>query len=113
MLLAFLLFFSLHAAVWFSTNYQLAENVSQKSALILCVLLAIPTSLMSFYATREAHNFLGSAWGVKLLGFGVGYFVFPILTWIILKESPFNIKTMSCIVLSFAIVAIQVFVPDS
>ena len=113
MLVAFLLFFFLHAAVWFSTNYQLAEDVSSQDALILCVLLAIPTSLISFYATKVTHEALGTAWGVKLFGFGLGYLVFPILTWIILKESPCNLKTITCIALSFIIVAIQVFVPDS
>ena len=113
MISAFLLFFMLHAFVWFSTIYQLTEAVTHQKALIICMALSIPTSLLSFYATKAAYEVLGTAWSIKLFGFGLGYLVFPFLTWIFLKESPYNLKTITCIILSFTIVAIQVFVPDN
>jgi hypothetical protein len=44
-----------------------------------------------------------------LLGFGVSYLTFPILTYLILKESMFTPKTMACVFLSFCIIGIQIF----
>ena len=76
-------------------------------------MLAIPTSVVSFYACKWAYDVLESAWSVKLFGFAAGHLVFPILTWIFLQESPFNLKTITSIILALAIVFVQVCVPDS
>jgi hypothetical protein len=46
-----------------------------------------------------------------LMGFGMSYLIFPLLTWILMKESPFNLKTMTCIALSFAIIGVQLWNP--
>lgn len=113
MLVTLLLFFVLHAFVWFSTNYQLMNGVENSKALLVCLLLAIPTSLLSFYSTKIAYQILETAWSVRLFAFAVGYFVFPILTWVFLNESPFNTKTITSMVLAFTIVGIQLFFPDS
>ena len=113
MLSLFLFFCVLHTMVWFSTAYQFAAGASLERALIMCVLLAIPTSVVSFYACRWAYDVLGSAWSVKLFGFAAGYLVFPLLTWGFLNESPFNFKTIVSIILAVTIVVVQVFVPDS
>jgi len=99
--------------IWFSTNSQLIEGWSQKKALMLCAALAIPISLLTFYATRVGFEALGTLWSLRLLAFGLSYLAFPVLTWFFLKESPFNTKTMSCVGLSFIIIAIQVYVPDT
>ena len=79
----------------------------------ICVALAIPTSVVSFYACKWAYDVLESAWSVKLFGFAAGHLVFPILTWIFLHESPFNLKTITSIILALAIVFVQVCVPDN
>ncbi len=99
--------------VWFGTNYQLVEDVSPKKSLVICTLLAVPTSLIAFYATKIAYDQLETAWAVKLFGFSIGYLVFPVLTWVFLHETPFNLKTITSVVLAFLIICIQVLVPDS
>jgi len=109
----FLIFCVLHAMVWFGTVYQFAADTSYERALLICVLLSIPTSVVSFYACRWAYDILESAWSVRLFGFAAGYLVFPFLTWVILDESPFNFKTIVSIILAVTIVVVQVCVPDS
>jgi hypothetical protein len=42
------------------------------------------------------------------VAFGISYLIFPALTWYFLNESMFTWKTMTCILLSFIILYIQV-----
>ena len=95
--------------IWMSTNAQLVENADQSKALIMCIVFAIPISLMAFYGTKIGYHEFGSAWSVRLMAFGISYLVFPFMTYFYLNESPFNAKTLLCIALSFAIVCIQAF----
>lgn len=111
--LIFLIFCILHAGIWVSTNWQLIETSNQKTSLMICLLLSLPVSLLAFYATRISYDVLGTAWGVRLFGFGMSYLVFPIMTWWLLHESPFSFKTGLCIILSLIIIVIQIFVPNS
>ena len=110
-LLAGVFLFSLvHVFVWFGTNLQLVERFSSVNTLALSIALAIPTSLCAYYGTRLAYSALSeSLWSVRFIAFGVSYLVFPILTWSMLGESMFTVKTLSCIFLSLLIVFIQVF----
>jgi heme/copper-type cytochrome/quinol oxidase subunit 4 len=103
------LFALANICIWFSVNYQLIEGTPPGKAFGICLALSIPTSLCAFFATKTSFIALESAWSVRLMGFGVSYLVFPILTYIYLNETPFNIKTGACIMLSFIIIAIQVF----
>lgn len=107
------LFLVTNILIWFATNYQLVENADKHAALKICLILAIPISLGAFYGTKFGYEALGEAWGVRLLAFGISYAVFPVLTYLLLNESPFNAKTMTCIILSAAIVGIQVFWQNS
>ena len=105
-----LLFMLTHALVWFSTNAQFVPAFRNK-AMALCLILAVPTSLASYYATRHGYAALSSVWSVRLVGFGLSYVMFPLLSWLLLKESPFEEKTLICIALSFLIVATQIWWP--
>lgn len=103
------LFIIMHVLVWFSTNLQLVEKFNSVNTLLLTVALAIPTSLAGYYGTKLIYNSLqDSLWAVRFIGFGVSYLVFPILTWTMLGESMFTLKTLLCIFLSILIVLIQV-----
>lgn len=103
------LYILVQTLVWFSVNYQFMNSVSNTRALIVCVILAIPTSLTGYYASKAGFAYFESVWSSRLVAFGTSFIVFPALTWFLLRESPFNIKTMSCILLSFIIIAIQIF----
>ena len=103
-----LLFVMLHIVVWYSSNLQLVAS-DQSKMLIFSVLLGVPASVLAFYATRIGHAHYDSLWTVRLLGFGASYLVFPIMTYFYLNETPFNTKTMVCIILSFLIIGVQLF----
>ena len=103
----------MNVCVWTATNYQLTQSADPALALALSIALAIPISLLAFYGTRYGYDAMGSAWGVRLSAFAVSYTVFPFLTFFFLGESPFDLKTMVCIALSFVIVGIQAFWPNS
>jgi len=102
-----------HVAIWFSTNSQLIKGWEGSKSLFLSVALSIPISLMAYYATRFGYKALDSLWSVRFLAFSLSYLVFPVLTWLFLKESPFTLKTIVCTILSFAIVATQLMLPDT
>ena len=108
--ITFLLFILLHIGVWFSSNTQLISDVWKDRSFWIMIALAIPTSLLAYYATKIGYSALNdSAWSLRFIGFGTSYLVFPILTWTLLGESMFTIKTMVCIMLSFVIVLIQLW----
>lgn len=110
LIVSILLFMTMHVLVWFSSNAQLVESMKDR-AMLLCLLLAIPTSLVSLHAVKHGYEAFDSLWSVRLLGFGISYLIFPLLTWVLLKESPFSVKTMICIALSFAIIGVQLWNP--
>ena len=108
LLYCFICFVLLQVGAWFSTNLQLAGYPASK-AILVATLLAIPTTLLAYYGTKFGYEALGAAWSVRFFAFAVSYLVFPVLTWWILGESMFTIKTMSCIVLSIIIILIQIY----
>ena len=105
----FLCFMALQVAAWFSTNLQLAAGYSPTKTLAVALILAVPTTLLAYYGTKFGYEALGGAWSVRFFAFAVSYLVFPILTWYILGESMFTLKTMSCVVLSIIIILIQIY----
>jgi len=106
------LFAIMHGLVWFSSNAQFVESLKSK-AMLLCIILAVPTSVMSLYAVKYGYDAFENLWSVRLMGFGMSYMIFPLLTWVFMKESPFNLKTMICIALSFAIIGVQLWNPKA
>jgi len=106
----FACFLLLHVCAWFSTNLQLVSDSAASRSLVIAVLLAVPTTLLAYYGTKYGYQALGeSAWGVRFFAFAVSYLVFPFLTWWFLGESMFTIKTTLSILLSFLIIAIQIY----
>ena len=95
--------------VWFSCNSQFAWEWWKDKPIITCLIYAFPSSLFFWYGSKYSYAGLGEAWGSRLLGFGISYLTFPILTYALLHESMFTPKTIICILLSFAIVLVQIF----
>ena len=97
-----------HILVWLTTNLQLVEGWKDSGKIWWVIIgLAIPTSLIAAYATRMLYISLDSAWSIRFIGFGTSYLVFPVMTWILLGESMFTLKTLLCIALSIVILMIQ------
>ena len=105
-----LLFIVLHICVWFSANTQLISEEWRDRSFLIMLILAIPTAVLAYYGTRNGYVALGeSAWGVRFLAFGISYLVFPVLTFLLLGESMFTVKTMTCVSLSCLIIFIQIW----
>ena len=105
-----LLFMAMHVCVWVSTNLQFVKPEFRDKSLIIAIALAIPTTVLAYYGSRFIFEGLDEKlWSVRFVGFGISYLVFPILTWVLMKESPLTFKTIVCTLLSILIVAIQLF----
>ncbi len=80
-----------------------------KNNLWISVLLGIPVSYLFMMSVKYfVAEYNGELWPSRLIGFGIGTVMFTILSYIFFKE-PLSAKTLVCLGLSFAIVAIQIF----
>ena len=99
----------LQALAWVSANGQFSEYFKNYNTLTICITLAIPISLCGYFGSKFLYSYLTSVWSVRFIGFGLSYLVFPFMTWYLLGESMFTIKTILCLILSICIILIQVF----
>jgi len=107
-----LLFILMHSLSWITTNVQFMGQTWSSRSLYISMALSIPTTLAAYYGSRLVYSGLGgSAWGMRILVFGLSWLVFPIMTWALLGEDPLNPKTLICVALSFVIIAVQLYWP--
>ena len=72
-------------------------------------LIGVPLSYILITAVKFcALGFNGQIWPSRLIGFAIGAIVFTVLASTILKE-PINTKTLICLLLSSAILGVQIF----
>jgi len=95
--------------VWFQLYSHYIWKWWENKPVAAALVYGIPASLCFWYGTKIAMDATSEAWTARLLGFGMSYLAFPVLTWWLLGESMFTTKTMMCVSLSFMIVAIQLF----
>ena len=98
-----------HVVSWYATFSQFIWSWCRDNLILMPLIFSIPIGYLFTYGMRFAVQEMDEVWGPRLLGFGISYLVFPFLTYYYFNESMFNPKTLTCIVLSFMIVAIQVF----
>ena len=94
---------------WFQFNAQFVWEWWSDKPIVANLLFAVPMGYCFWHAVRHIFLETGELWASKLLGFGVSNFVFAIMTYIFLKESMFTPKTLTCLSLASAIIAIQMF----
>jgi len=95
--------------VWFQLYSHYIWKWWEGKPLAAALIYGIPASLCFWYGTKIAMDATSEAWTARLLGFGMSYLTFPLLTWWLLNESMLTSKTMLCVLLSFMIVGIQLF----
>jgi len=108
-LLGCLLFVIGQTLVWFQLNSQFVWEWWQNKPFHAIFLFATPASFCFWYGVRMVVGEMNELWGPRLLIFGMSYLTFPLLTWHFMNESMFTPKTLTCVLLSFLIVAIQLF----
>jgi hypothetical protein len=73
------------------------------------VLMGIPISMLFMYSVKNmVFAFDGQMWPSRLIGFSIGAIVFTWLSWAVFNE-PLTTKTLICLLLALAILAIQLF----
>lgn len=111
LLYCFMCCITLHILAWFSTNLQLMSNFSWSSkTLLIAVCFAVPCTLCAYFGTKFGYAALGeSAWSARFFIHATSYLVFPFLTYYLLGESMFTLKTVLSVVLSLVIILIQIY----
>mgnify|MGYP003627297911 CR=1 FL=1 len=105
-----ILFFAIgNLIAWFQFNSQFVWSWWENKPIITNLIYAVPMGLCFWMAAKYIVGETGELWSSKLIGFGVSQTIFPILTYLLMKESMFTVKTMICISLSFVIVGVQIF----
>ena len=98
-----------HILGWFAGNAQLVWEYWKDKAILSTLLFGTPAGLFFWYGTKFAYESIGSLWSVRFLAAALSYFVFPVLTWYLLDESMFTLKTMLSISLAWAILIVQFY----
>jgi hypothetical protein len=95
--------------VWFQTNAQFLWPKSKEYTLPISMVGGVLISYLFIKGVglmAEAAN--GEIWPSRVLPSSTGIIIFAILTWLLLGQG-ISAKTGICIVLSFCIIAIQIF----
>jgi len=94
--------------VWFQLNGQFIWKWFDKNPLLLS-LIGVPVSYFFIIATRLGYEgFDNVLWAQRLLGFGLGIFIFAGCTWFFMGEG-ITTKTFVSLSLALTLVMIQVF----
>ena len=104
-----LLFFAGQVMGWFQLNAQYLSDWWKDRPISAAFLIGAPTSIAFWYAWRMIVEATGSVWTARFIGSSTGLIIFPILTWFLLGESMFTVKTMTCLGLAVLIILIQLF----
>lgn len=96
-----------HIIVWYQCNSQFVWKWWQDKPIITVLIFALPSAFLFYYSWTFAVKEFSSLWSARLFLQAASYLVFPAMTWFYLDESPFKLKTMICIFLSFVIIVIQ------
>jgi hypothetical protein len=109
LLLVVALFTMGHISAWFQFNSQFIWDWWKERQMLSVLIYSLPTSFFFILGTKHAVEMTESVWSSRLLGYGVGIIIFSILTYVMMRESVFTPKTLTCVILSIIIILIQVF----
>ena len=108
-ILGLMLYLVGHIFAWYQFNSQFVFEWARINILLPVIILAVPMGFCFMYGTKLIMTDTNELWTARLLGFGISYAVFPIMTWFYLNESMFTTKTMVCCLLACIIMYIQLF----
>lgn len=108
-ILAFTLFAAGQAFAWFQLFSQHVWPWWQGKALLAIPIFGLPAGVCFYYGVQIAYKVIGEAWGPRMMIFAASYISFPLLTYFLMGESIFTLKTILCIMLSMTIIAVQIW----
>ncbi len=93
-----------HILSWFHMNGQFKFEFMRSQWWI--ALMSIPIAYLFYYSTRFSYEYFGFVWNIRMIGFGLGTFIFGIMSYYIMGEIP-NYKTGICLLLALVIILLQ------
>jgi hypothetical protein len=93
--------------VWFQSNGQFVWEFFKKNPLLMSF-AGVPISYIFITATGLSYAGFNQLWPGRMIGFAVGIIIFALLSTFLVGES-INLKTLICLILSVAIICIQLF----
>lgn len=79
-----------------------------KSYTLLMACLSVPIGYMLIKYTQIVNEHFNATWQGRLIGQSMGMIIFMLMSYIVFKE-PLTMKTFICILLSAAIVLINIY----
>ena len=106
--IAFVLFITAQAMIWYQTNSQFFNEWAKERPMTMA-LMGVPISYILIYASRfVVSGFDGVLWPGRLIGFSTGMIIMAVLTYLHLGEG-ITLKTGITLLLAFIIVMIQLY----
>lgn len=104
-ILTALLFSTLgHILAWFHMNGQFKFDFMKSQWWIS--FMAIPIAYLFYYSTRFSYEYFGYVWNIRMIGFGLGTFIFGLMSYYFVGEVP-TYKTAICLILALVIILLQ------
>lgn len=95
--------------IWIQTNGQFVWPWFKKNPITVSIVFGSVISYILIYATKMVvGHFDGQLWPSRFIGFSTGIVTFTSLTYAFLGEG-ITMKTAICLILTFCIICIQVF----
>jgi len=95
--------------VWFQTNAQFLWPKAKEHTLAISLTGGVLISYMFITGVGKiAAAYNGEVWATRIIPSAIGTVVFAIMTWLLLNQG-MNAKTITCLILSFTIIFIQIF----
>jgi hypothetical protein len=95
--------------VWFQTNAQFLWPKAKEHTLAISMTGGILISYLFITGVGKiASVYDGEVWPTRIIPSAIGTVVFSIMTWLLLSQV-MNAKTITCLILSFTIIFIQIF----
>jgi hypothetical protein len=104
LVMALIVSFFGHIIAWFHMQGQFKWEWAR--SIWWVIFGGIPISLCFYYGTRWYYEYFNNYWYVRPIGFGMATFIFGIMTWLVLGETP-DTRTWICLFLAFIIIILQ------
>jgi len=93
---------------FFQHNLQFIYPYFKDKTALVILTTSIPISYLYYIAWTyfvTVNN--GSVWAARFVFFGLSYFIYPVLAYMFMNETPFTVKTLLCTFLSIMILVVQ------
>lgn len=98
------------AISWVQYNGQFVWESLKNRYILTAILIAIPNAIIYWHSSRILFETLDKrVWMVKVLAQSTSYLIFPIMTWMLMRESPLTLKNLISMLLSLLIILVQLY----